>query len=109
MAQQNFNRANKTLEMTEKADAAAKRVAVTAEHQLQSAQFGAQKAQSDLKTATAQHEQALRNAYAAEQQAQVDKLNDKMQAHVSSNDIVTGGRAVEDFVKNTDKISKGNK
>ena len=75
---------------------------------LQKAQMGAQKAQSDLTKATAQHEQATRDAYAAEQQAQIDKLNDKTLAHATGNDIVTGGRAIEKHLENQDKIQKGN-
>ena len=68
--------------------------------------MGAQKAQSDLKAATDQHHEALRNAYAAEQQAQVDMLNDKLQAKVTGSDVVSGLRAVEEHLQETDKTSK---
>ena len=101
-AQQNVNRANSELRTAERIDNASKREAIRAEHDLQKAQMGAQKAQSDLKTATAQHDQALRDAHAAEQKAQIDKNV----YHVSGNDVVGGGRAVEDHLKNRDKISK---
>ncbi|MBR5435780.1 MAG: hypothetical protein IK120_02840 [Muribaculaceae bacterium] len=101
-AQQNVNRANSELRTAERIDNASKREAIRAEHDLQKAQMGAQKAQSDLKTATAQHDQALRDAHAAEQKAQIDKNV----YHVSGNDVVGGGRAIEDHLKNRDSISK---
>ena len=105
-AQQNVDRATSNLASVERLNAASQRVAVHAESDLQKAQFGVQKAQGDLKTATAQHEQALRDAYAAEQQAQVDQFNDKMMAHMGGGDIVGGYREYEDFNENIDKISK---
>lgn len=102
VAQQNVNRANSELQMAQRVDTATQRVAMHAEHDLQKAQFGAQKAQSDLQTATAQHQQALSDAYAAEQQAQIDKT----MAHLGGSEIVDGGRAIEEHLKNIDKIDK---
>ncbi|MBO4870459.1 MAG: hypothetical protein J5565_00565, partial [Muribaculaceae bacterium] len=101
-AQQNVNRANSNLKMTEKVDAAARRVATNADNNLQRAQLGAQKAQSDLKTANEQHNQALRDAYAAEQHAQIDKTV----AHASGSDVVSGYRSLEDFQDKQGKLSK---
>lgn len=104
VAQQNVNRANSELQMAQRVDTATQRVAMHAEHDLQKAQFGAQKAQSDLQTATAQHQQALRDAYAAEQQAQIDKT----MAHIGGSEVVDGGRAIEEHLKNIDIIDKNN-
>ena len=101
-AQQNVDRANSNLKMTEKVDAAARRVAPKADNNLQRAQWGAQKAQRDLKTANEQHNQALRDAYAAEQQAQIDKTV----AHASGSDVVSGYRSLEDFQDKQGKLSK---
>ena len=101
-AQQNVTRANSELKTAQRVDTATKRVAMNAEHDLQKAQMGAQKAQSDLKVANEQHNQALRDAYAAEQQAQVDKYT----AQMTGNDVVSGGRAVEEHLKNEGYIPK---
>lgn len=103
-AQQNVNRANSELKTAQKIDTATKRVAMNAENDLHKAQMGAQKAQSDLKAANAQHEQALRDAYSAEQQAQVDKFNNSI-APASGSDIGN----VKDFLKKEGYISKDDK
>ena len=50
----------------------------------------------------------MRDAWAAEQQAQVDKFNDKKMAHMTGNDIVGGYRAVEEHLENLGKIDKNN-
>ena len=108
-AQQKYEKASSELRTADRVNTATQRAAVNAEHDLQKAQMGAQKAQSDLKTATAQRDQAMRDAWAAEQQAQVDKFNDKKMAHMTGNDIVGGYRAVEEHLENLGKIDKNNK
>ena len=95
------------MKTAEAKNVATQKAAISAEHNLQKAQMGAQKAQSDLKTATAQRDQAMREV--AEQQAQVDKFNDPELAHVSGEDIVGGIRAVEEYKENLGKIGKNNK
>jgi hypothetical protein len=107
-AQQKYEKASSELRTADRVNTATQRAAVNAEHDLQKAQMGAQKAQSDLKTATAQRDQAMRDAWAAEQQAQVDKFNDKKMAHMTGNDIVGGYRAVEEHLENLGKIDKNN-
>ena len=107
-AQQKYEKASSELRTADRVNMATQRAAVNAKHDLQKAQMGAQKAQSDLKTATAQRDQAMRDAWAAEQQAQVDKFNDKKMAHMTGNDIVGGYRAVEELGENLDKIGKEN-
>ncbi len=104
-AQQNVNQASRELQTAQRIDTATKRVAQHAENNLQKTQFGAQKAQSDLQAATAQHDQALRDALAAEQRAQIDKTV----AHATGNDIVGGARAVEEHLKNEGYLPKDNK
>ena len=107
-AQQKYEKASSELRTADRVNTATQRAAVNAERDLQKAQMGAQKAQSDLKTATAQRDQAMRDAWAAEQQAQVDKFNDKKMAHMTGNDIVGGYRAVEEHLENLGKIDKNN-
>ena len=80
-------------------------MAQQAEQNLQKAQWGAQKAQSDLQTATAQRDQAMRDAWDAEQQAEV---NEKLMSQVSGSDIVGGYRGIEEHIENIDKIDKDN-
>ena len=107
-AQQNVNRANSELQTAQRIDTATQRVAQNAENDLQKAQIGAQKAQSDLQTATAQHQQALRDAWDAEQQAQVDKFNEKLMAGFGGSEAVGTYRAIEEHIENIDKIDKDN-
>ena len=105
-AQQNVTRANSELQTAQRANTATQRVARQAERNLQKAQRGAQKAQSDLQTATAQRDQAMRDAWATEQQAQVDKFNEKLMSQVGGGDIVGGGRAIEEHLKNEGYLPK---
>ena len=104
-AQQNVNQARTELQTAQRVDTATQRVAQQAEQNLQKAQWGAQKAQSDLQTATAQRDQAMRDAWDAEQQAEV---NEKLMSQVSGSDIVGGYRGIEEHIENIDKIDKDN-
>ena len=81
-------------------------MAQQAEQNLQKAQWGAQKAQSDLQTATAQRDQAMRDAWDAEQQAEV---NEKLMSQVGGSDIMGGYRAVEEHLKNEGYLPKDDK
>ena len=105
-AQQNVNQARTELQTAQRVDTATQRVAQQAEQNLQKAQWGAQKAQSDLQTATAQRDQAMRDAWDAEQQAEV---NEKLMSQVGGSDIMGGYRAVEEHLKNEGYLPKDDK
>ena len=105
-AQQNVNQARTELQTAQRVDTATQRVAQQAEQNLQKAQWGAQKAQSDLQTATAQRDQAMRDAWDAEQQAEV---NEKLMSQVGGSDIMGGYRAIEEHLKNEGYLPKDDK
>lgn len=105
-AQQNVNQARTELQTAQRVDTATQRVAQQAEQNLQKAQWGAQKAQSDLQTATAQRDQAMRDAWDAEQQAEV---NEKLMSQVSGSDIMGGYGAIEEHLKNEGYLPKDDK